>query len=109
LQIGQNFSFIISSFNFSSLLIFISKIAFLFSFSSISFSKFDICLIVISIFSFVSVFCFLFSSGDLEYFISWKSDVIVCSINWISFEDSIRNFSFCDFSFSVVARSDLMR
>jgi len=107
LQIGQNLSLVISSFNFSSLLMFISKMAFLFSFSRVSFSEFDICSIVVSILFLVSVFRFSFSLVDFEYLISWNSDVIVCSMSCISFEDSIRNFSFWDFWFSVVARSDL--
>ncbi len=106
LQIGQNFNWMMSSFNFSSLSIFISRIAFLFSFSKISFSNFDICSVVVSILFWVSVFSFSFSSIDFEYFISWKSEVIVCSMSWTSFDDSIRNFSFWDFWFSIVARSD---
>ena len=81
LQIGQNFNFMISFFSSSSSLIFVFRIAFSFSFSKISFSKFDMCSVIVFILFSVSSFCFLFSSIDLEYFISLNSEVIVWSIN----------------------------
>ena len=106
LQTGQDFSWVTSVINLSSRLMSISKMAFLFSFSRISFSVSVICWVVVSIFDFVSTFSSLFVLRDFVYLISCDREVIVCSISWASFADSIRSFSFCVFWFSRVESSD---
>jgi len=85
LHIGQNFSCAMSDFNLSSRFTSISNIAFLFSFSKISFSREEIFSIIFSSFFSVPNFSCSFSGIDFVYLISWKREVIVCSINWTSF------------------------
>lgn len=70
LHIGQDFSCTMSDFNLSSRFTSISNIAFLFSFSRISFSREEIFSIIFFSFSSVSNFSCSFSGIDFVYLIS---------------------------------------